>query len=188
VLGYVLASALSSASLFAYVSSSPTILIETYHVPAQAFGWIFGLNGAGIIGAGQLNRVLAHRYPPRAILQVANLVACGCSMLMLAAALTGFGGAVGVLVPLWFVLASYGLAQPNATAAAMHAGGARSGAASAVFGFMQSGSGALAAAVAAALHDGTARPMAGVIALCLAAAAVALTLTRKAEPTSAASA
>lgn len=181
VVGYVLTSALSSASLFAYISSSPMVLIETYHVPTQAFGWIFGLNGAGIIGAGQLNRVLAHRYAPRQILKVTNLAACGFSLLMLACAFSGLGGPYGVLVPLFFVLASYGLAQPNATAAAMQAGGARSGAASAMFGFAQSASGALAAGAAAAVYDGTARPMTTVVTLALLAAAGALKLTRSSE-------
>jgi DHA1 family bicyclomycin/chloramphenicol resistance-like MFS transporter len=179
VMGYAMASAFASASLFAYISAAPAVLIQTYHVPVQAFGWLFGLNSVGIIGAGQLNRVLAHRFSSRSILRAANLAACLAAVVMIVSAWTGIGGAPGVLAPLWLVLASYGLSQPNAIALAMQAGGARSGGASAVFGFLQSGSGAVAAAAVAAMQDGTARPMAVVVAVVLFAGSAALALTRR---------
>jgi MFS transporter, DHA1 family, multidrug resistance protein len=178
LMGFCLAGALTAASLFAYIAASSPLLIETYHVPVEAFGWIFGLNALGIIGSGQLNRRLTRRWSSRTILRGANWTACAFAVLMTAAALTGFGGAWGVLVPLWFVLATYGVAAPNAISIVMHESGPRAGAASGLFGFMQSLVGAIVAALTGVLHDGTARPMVLLITAALFASALALMLTK----------
>jgi DHA1 family bicyclomycin/chloramphenicol resistance-like MFS transporter len=60
-------------------------------------------------------------------------------------AATGFGGLTGVLVPLWVVLASAGLAFPNAPALALSRHGEAAGTAAALMGAVQFGVGALAA-------------------------------------------
>jgi DHA1 family bicyclomycin/chloramphenicol resistance-like MFS transporter len=178
IMGYCLAGSFSAAALFAYIASASSLLIETYHVPVQAFGWVFGLNAVGVIGSGQLNRRLTRRWSSRTILRGANVVAVIASLVMAGAALTGAGEPLSVLAPLWICLATYGVAAPNAIAEVMKASGPRAGAASGLFGFMQSLTGAGVATLTGVLHDGTARPMAVVMAGVLIASALALSLTR----------
>jgi DHA1 family bicyclomycin/chloramphenicol resistance-like MFS transporter len=75
VMAYVLAGSLAGASLFAYIAASPAVLIEEYGVSPQSFGWIFGLNAIGVIGAAQLNRRLSRRFTHLQTLRAANLIA-----------------------------------------------------------------------------------------------------------------
>ena len=179
LMAYCVAGSLSAAALFAYVSSSSSLLIGVYQVPVAAFGWVFGLNALGVIASGQLNRFLTRRWSSRSILRSANLTACAAAAVLAAAALSGIGEPLSVLVPLWLVLATYGVAAPNATAIVMHRSGPRAGTASGLFGFMQSMTGALAATVTGLLHDGTARPMAVMILALMLASALALAMTRE---------
>ncbi len=181
LMAYCLASALSAAALFTYVASSSSLLIGIYRVPVAAFGWVFGLYALGVIGSGQLNRRLTRRWSSHAILRWSNLVACAAALAVAAAAVTGVGEPLSVLVPLWLVLATYGVAAPNATAIVMQRSGLRAGAASGLLGFMQALTGALAATATGLLHDGTARPMALTMLAVLVGSALALSLTRPAK-------
>ena len=72
-------------------------------------------------------------------------------------------------------MAVVGFTQPNAFAGAMAHDPQRAGSASALMGFLQFGLGAAGGALAGALHNGTALPMAGII---LAAYAVAAAILR----------
>ena len=66
-------------------------------------------------------------------------------------AVTGLGGLVGILVPLWTVLAAAGLSIPNAPALALNRHGEAAGTAAAMLGAVQFGVGALAAPLVGAL-------------------------------------
>lgn len=179
--GYVLTGALVSAAMFAYIAASPEVVITHFGVPATAFGWVFGANAVGIIGAAQLNRLLLKRRTPDAVMRASTLMAAGAAVILLADAVTGFGGLWGVLVPLFFAVAGHGFGSPNAVAGALHADPKRAGSLSALFGAAQFGIGALAQGATGLLHDGGPIPMAAVILACTLAAALALrfTLSRK---------
>jgi DHA1 family bicyclomycin/chloramphenicol resistance-like MFS transporter len=82
---------------------------------------------------------------------------------MVLCAVTGWGGMFGVLVPLWFVMASLGFSQPNASAAAMSVDRERAGATAALLGATMFGVGSLAGVATSLLDDGTAKPVAIVI-------------------------
>jgi len=174
--GYILVGAAASAAMFTYIAASAELLIQTYEIAPQDFGWIFGTNAAGIIGASQLNRALLKRFDADAILTAGLAVACTAALILVGAALSGFGGMWGVLVPLFFCIAIHGLGSPNAVAGAMAMDPHRAGSVSALVGFAQFGLGAGAAGLVGVLHDGTARPMAIVIAACLFGALAVLLL------------
>jgi DHA1 family bicyclomycin/chloramphenicol resistance-like MFS transporter len=174
LLGYLLAGAFSGAALFAYVSSSPDVLIGRYHISPQLFGWVFGLNAIGIVGATQINARLARRYPSDAILAWANLAVFAIALLLLLAAVTGFGGVYGVTIPLFGIMAGLGFNQGNAQAGALNVDPRRAGTTSALLGAASFGAGAAAAALAGVFRDGTARPMALVIAVSLLIAVISL--------------
>jgi DHA1 family bicyclomycin/chloramphenicol resistance-like MFS transporter len=181
VIGYVLAGGLTSAAMFTYIAASPELVIQTYGVPATAFGWVFGANAVGIIGGSQLNRLLLRRWRPETVLKAAAAGASVAAAVLLTTALTGFGGLYGVLVPLFFAIAAQGFSAPNAIACALSRDPGRAGSLAALFGAVQFGLGALGAALAGAFHDGTATPMAAIILTCTLAALAALRLAGKAE-------
>ncbi len=164
LVAYFLSGAFSGAALFAYVSSSPDVLIVQHHVPPEHFGWIFGLNAAGVIGGVQVNARLARRWPSDLILRRALLTGSGFSLVLVAAAITGFGGLIGLLIPLGLVIACYGFTQSNAQAEAMKVDALRAGSTAALLGSGSFAAGAGAAALASVLANGTAVPMAAVIA------------------------
>jgi len=174
LVGYALAGALNGATLFTYIAASPELVIQTYGIPAQAFGWVFGANAVGIIGANQVNRHLLRRMTPDRVLARASRAALGFAALLALAALTGVGERWTVLPLLFLVLASYGFMQGNTTAGALNVDPRRAGSISALMGALSFGTGALASSLAAALHDGTPRPMALVMLVALAGSALAL--------------
>jgi DHA1 family bicyclomycin/chloramphenicol resistance-like MFS transporter len=97
----------------------------------------------------------------------------GWIFVLVVVAATGAGGLVGLLIPLFVCVAGVGLVGPNATAAAMADYGHAAGSASALLGALQFLAGAAASALVGALYNGTALPMAAVIAACGAAALLA---------------
>ena len=184
LLGYAIAGALNGAVLFTYISSSPELVIEIYGHSPQAFGWIFGINAVGAIGAGQVNRYLLRTRSPDAVLRKASLVALGFGAVMMLAAITGFGGQWTLLPLLFFCLSSYGLIAGNTMAGALSVDPRRAGSVSALMGGLSFGAGGVAAWAGGALHNGTAVPMAGVMLLCLLGSSAALwflALPRKGE-------
>ncbi len=114
-MGYALANGLAIGGVFAYISGSPFILQEIYGVSPQAFSLIFGLNALGMVTAGQVNGRLVGRVQPARLLAIAlTTAACG-SLALLAVVSIGGLGLIGLLPPLFVVLASLGFIMPNAT-------------------------------------------------------------------------
>jgi len=174
LMGYILTGAFSGAALFTYVSSSPDILIGVFHVPPNQFGWFFGANAVGLIGATQINARLARRVRFEVILSWANLAVFAASLLLAVDAITGFCGLWGIMVPMFLVMASFGFNQSNAMVGALGVDPLRTGTISSLSGASSFAAGAAAAAVAGVLRDGTPRPMAFVIVGVLACAVVTL--------------
>ncbi len=165
-LGYALSGGFGQAGMFAYISGSPFVFIDLYGVPAHYYGWLFGLNAAGIIAFTQANRHLLLRYDPDRVLDFGNLAGFLVCLLLLAAAASDAFGLIGILVPLFFVVSLRGLTFPNASAGAMAPFPEKAGSASALLGSVQFAIAALASAAVGVFHNGTAVPMAGVITVC----------------------
>ncbi len=171
-IGYVLTGALIFAGLLAYISGSPFVFIELFGVPPEQYGLFFGVNAIGIIIASQVNRWLANKYDARHIISAVLPVSVTAGAVLLIDAATGFGGFPGILVPLFFYIATHGFIMPNTTALAMAPHGAVAGSASALLGTVQFVLGASAGALLGALGNGTAVPLAAVVAGCAALAFV----------------
>lgn len=174
LVGYALAGGLNGATLFTWISASPGLLIGVWGIPASIFGWVFGLNAAGVIGAGQLNRQLLLRYTPEQVLRGASLAGVSASVLLLAAAFTGWGGMWSILPLIFLVLSSYGFMAGNTMAGALNVDPRRAGSISALMGSSSFATGALASALTGALGDGSARPVAVTLFLAMTGSALAL--------------
>lgn len=163
MVGYVLSGASGSGALMAYVASSPDIVITQFHISAQNFGWVFGANAIGLIGANQLNARLARRHPSEVILGGALMTALAISLALAVFAWTGFGGVWGILIPLFLIITCFGFVQPNATAGALNLDPLRAGSVASLVGSAFFGAGALGSAAAGWFRNGTALPMCLVI-------------------------
>jgi DHA1 family bicyclomycin/chloramphenicol resistance-like MFS transporter len=165
-LGWVLSGALVFAGLLAYISGSSFVFIELFHVPPERFGLYFGTNAIGLMIASQVNRYLASRVPPEAIVRAVLPFAVAAGVALFVDAYTGFGGFAGILVPLFCFVICHGFVGPNTTALAMSPYGAMAGSASALMGTLQFVLGAASGSLLSAFGNGTAVPFAAVIAGC----------------------
>jgi DHA1 family bicyclomycin/chloramphenicol resistance-like MFS transporter len=174
VVGFTLAGAFNSGAFFSWISLSSYLLIEVYGVSPTAFGWWFGANAVGFIGMSQVNAHLLRWYTPEEVLVRARPVSIGFAVVSLIDAFTGFGGMMGVIIPLYITLGSFGLVGPNTQAAAMNVDPARAGSISSIVGGSTFTMGAIVSTVAGYLHDGTARPVTGLILALILASSAAL--------------
>ena len=172
LLGYTLVSACNGATLFSYIATAPDLIITNWGFTSRQFSLIFATIAVGVVGSSQVNRQLLRRHSPDAILTIACLVAAGFGLLLLATVLLG-GSKWLVMAGLLAVLTSNGFIAANALAGALNVDPLRAGATAGIFGAANFALGAAASATAAALHDGTPRPLALVMMTALALAAVA---------------
>lgn len=163
---YALSGALVISGMFAYIFGSPFVFMQIYGVRPERFGWIFGAIALGLISASQLNRVVLARVAGARILSHALVVTAAAGVILLVMAWTGAGGLAGLLGPLFVYIASLGFVLPNVIATALGPQGRNAGTASALLGTVQFGAGATVGALLGVLGDGTAVPMAGLIAAC----------------------
>jgi DHA1 family bicyclomycin/chloramphenicol resistance-like MFS transporter len=174
LIGFILAGALNSAALFAYVSASPGLLIGFYGVPAGQFGWLFGLNAGAMIAMSQVNGHLLRRHTPEQLVAWARPASIAFALALGVDAYTGFGGMWGVLVPLFFIMGSFGFVGPNTMAGGLNLDPRRAGSISALMGGATFALGAGASALIAALHDTGPWPMSVVILSCILGSTAAL--------------
>jgi len=176
LVGYGLAGTLNGAVLFSYISGAPEVIMGTYGHSPLVFNIIFAFNAVGIIGASQINRLLLRRTTPDRVLMRASLASLVFAFLLVGAAWTGWGGQWSVLPLLFLSLSTYGLMGGNTMAGALSVDPKRAGSTSALMGSASFGAGAIASWVSGLLHDGSPRPMAGVMFICLVGSALAIFL------------
>ncbi len=162
--GYVLSIGCVSGMLFAYISGSATLFIEQYGVSAQAFGIFFGLNSAALVIGAQLNRVLLIYLEPRKALESTYSLNTTLALVLVLQVWTGWGGFPAAVAILFLCVGSTGFLFPNITALAMAPKGRVAGSASAMMGTVQFGIGGASGTAVGLLYNGTAIPMAAVLA------------------------
>ncbi|WP_349876070.1 multidrug effflux MFS transporter [Micromonospora sp. HUAS YX12] len=161
-LGYALTQGFAFAGLFAYISGSSFVFQDVFGVSAAVFSVVFGVNALALVAVGQANARLLDRFTPRRLL-VTTLVA---GLVTAAGVLTGaLAGSLAVTaVALFAFVGSLGMVMPNSTALALDAHARHAGTAAALMGGIQSVVGALAAPLAGLGGEGSALPMAVVLA------------------------
>jgi MFS transporter, DHA1 family, multidrug resistance protein len=174
IVGYTLSGAFNSGAFFSWISLSSYLLIEVYGVSPSNFGWWFGANAAGFIGMSQVNAHLMRWHTPETVLARARLASIASAAVLVVDAFSGFGGMLGVIIPLYVTLGSFGLVGPNTQAAAMNVDPARAGSISSLVGGSTFAIGSCISALAGYLHDGTARPLAALILAMIVASSAAL--------------
>ena len=161
--GYALTVAFAYASLFGYISGSSFVLQDVYGLSATQFSLVFALNAAGMIVLGLLNARLVRRFPVRRLLLIGLAASTVAAVVLLVAVVAAGLGVLAVLPPLFVVVATRGLVSANATVLGVERAPA-AGSASAVLGACMFGGGILVSPLMALGGDGTAMPMAAVVA------------------------
>ena len=167
--GLVVVAGLTMAALFSYVAGSSFVYQGQFGLDEQEFGLLFGAGAFWLIAATQLNPVFLRRFSPAQVLLAGTVAGLVAGAVLLALALTGAGGIVGVVAPLWAVLFATGLALPNAPALALSRHGEAAGAAAALLGAVQFGIGAVVSPLVGVLgNDAAAMGVVVLVALTLA--------------------
>ncbi len=141
---YAIGGAFAFAGLFVYVTGSPIIFIDSFHVGPRAYGLIFAALACAFIGGSQSNIWLSRRHGDRKIFRLAVICQNVIMLIILVGTVAGWYGLAANIVLLMLYLPFCGIAYPNAAAIALAPFSKNIGSASAVLGFLQMGIGALA--------------------------------------------
>ncbi|MEW2594213.1 multidrug effflux MFS transporter [Micromonospora aurantiaca] len=161
-LGYALTQGFAFAGLFAYISGSSFVFQDVFGVSAAVFSVIFGVNALALVAVGQANARLLDRFTPRRLLVTTLVVGLVTALGVLSGALAG--SLAVTAVALFAFVGSLGMVMPNSTALALDAHARHAGTAAALMGGLQSVVGALAAPLVGLGGEGSALPMAVVLA------------------------
>ncbi|OZM71696.1 Bcr/CflA family drug resistance efflux transporter [Amycolatopsis antarctica] len=161
--GYALTSGLTFAGVFAYISGSSFVLQEVYALSPQQYSLAFGLNGIGIVIAGQINGRIVGRFPERVLLRAGLLGSTTGAVAMVVAAATA-APLPYLMVPLFLVVSGIGLIMPNTMSLALADHPHTAGAASALLGVVQFVVAGLASPLVGLFGEGSAVPMASIMA------------------------
>lgn len=156
---YALAGACNYGGMFAYIVGSPYIFIELFGVPAQHFGWIFGLNALGFIVAAQFNAHFVGIAGPERILRRVIPVPFIAVTLGAVALLAGLNYLPVVMASLFVFIASLGFIGPNAISMALAEQAHRAGSASALLGMLQFLMGTVGGVIISLWHGADALPL-----------------------------
>lgn len=165
-LTYAVVSGFASAGMFAYISGSPFVFMKLFGMSETQYGWIFGINAAGLIAASQLNRLFLKKKTSREIVIIAATLQCTTGIILFTGTQAGFIGSTGTFICVFMYLMLQGFVFPNSTALSLEPFEQNAGIASALAGSMQMIIAALASAAVSYFHNGTAIPMSMVIAAC----------------------
>jgi len=161
--GHTLCGGMAFASMFAYITATPFVYIDYFHVKPQHYGFFFGLNIIGIIGWNVVNTRLVGPLGSLKLISIASFVSVIAALATAFVCITGFGGLWSIVGCLFFVVGVVGLLSANCTTDLMHRYPHNAGAAAAVFGAVQLALGALASVAVGMFHDGTPQGMGIVI-------------------------
>ena len=165
-LAYSLCGGLGAAGMFAYISGSPFVYIKLFGISEAHYGWLFGLNAFGLIFGSQLNRFVLRRFSSQQAILVISSLQASIGVLLVVSSRFGHFQILATLVLISGYLFLQGFLYPNTTALALIPFEKNAGAASAMMGFLQMVCSSLASALVSYLHNGTALPMTGVMAVC----------------------
>ena len=162
----ILAHGFFFGGMFAFISGSPFVYIELFNIPAENYGYLFGMNVLGMAFCNVLNMRLIDHFPLHRLLRVGVGMSFIASLVMLFNAWSGFGGLAGIAIPVVLYIACCGFTGPNSNSLALSHFPHIAGTANAASGVIRFSIGGITSGLAGILHNGTAYPMVGLMAAC----------------------
>lgn len=146
-------------SFFIYLSCSPFIFIEHYHLSPRAYSLLFSLNAASFFATAQLTGWVAARIGMKPLVRRAAVTFAAAMLTMLVLFASGIDH-LQLLVGLLFIgYACLGMMMPTTAVLALEEHGRVAGAASALMGTVQFAAGALLMALMSSFASSTPLPM-----------------------------
>ncbi|CAH2600882.1 Bcr/CflA family efflux transporter [Rhodovastum atsumiense] len=170
---HALAGGFTTFGMFAYLGGSPAVFIDIYRLSPSAYGALFGACAAGFIAASQFNPFLVMRFGPGRVLRAAVRTMLLANIVLLGIAWARPADFLYVITPIFVTMACAGVILPNATVGALSRHAAHAGSASALMGTLMFVLGAVSGLLVGLASDGTARPMAALLAIGALAATLA---------------
>ena len=164
ILGYASTGGFFYGGLYAYIAGTPFAYMDYYHVSPQTYGILFGVGILGIMLFNQLNAKWVKQVGSDRLMRLGALTAALASVWLAIDSLSGVGGLMGLVAPLFLFSASAGLIVANSIVGALNSFPHVAGAVSALIGALHYGTGILGSMLVGALADGTPKPMALVMA------------------------
>jgi len=109
--GVAIVAGMTFSGLFAYLSASSFLFQDGFGFNAQQFGFLFAINSLGVVFGVQTSSRLAKYFGPQWILLGAVIGMLVSATAIVALDLAG-AGLTGIVIPLWFFIASCGFAFP----------------------------------------------------------------------------
>lgn len=177
---HAIINACACGCLFAYLSGSPQIFEGEFGWSSTDYAIFFGINSLFYIGYSQLNPVLVNRFGIAPIITAMSAWQLICTAGLVILALFPFG-ALALAGNLTLCELAFGLLFPCCMVGALSKHQAHAGSAAALLGTLSYCGGAIAGVGVGVLADGTARPMALVMLVCAAIAALVACLRPRLE-------
>jgi len=134
-LGVLVIGGMTFSGVFTYLSSSPFIFQDGFHLSAQEFGLVFGINSLGLVVASQTASRIMRRVPP------SRLLVFSLPMILLSAIALIVDGIVftsvpllAVAIPFFVLIASAGFTFPTVQVLALAGHGREAGTAASLLG------------------------------------------------------
>jgi DHA1 family bicyclomycin/chloramphenicol resistance-like MFS transporter len=162
-IAYALAGSVSNAALYAYLTGSPHVFIDLYHIKPENFGWFFGANAFGLIGTAQIAARLSRGRSPESVMLAAQIAQVACGVLLAIVVVTGVGGVYGLGASLFLFMSTNGAIGPMSAGAAMRHYAVNAGMASALLGSLNFVCGFVASIVMGSFTPATALPLAAIM-------------------------
>jgi len=183
-LGLAFVGAFGISSFFVYLSNSPFVLIEHYHLSPRLYSVLFSTNAAAFFAAAQFNAWLATRIGLRNLVRRAATGYAIVLLLLLTLSASGVDR-LEVLVALLFMGYGFlGMVMPTSAVLALESHGGIAGTASALMGTIQFATGSLVMMLVGSFANATPLPMVAGIAVCALLAAALARATLRGEPRS----
>lgn len=158
-LALAFALALNSASWFAFVASTPFIVVTKMGRPVSDYGFFIVIVSLGYVAGNFLAGRFSHRLGTQRMIVIGTIIAAAGAVLLAVFSLLNPLSPWAVFLPMALSVLGGGIFMPNATATALAVSPQSAGAASGLLGFIQMSLSALGTVLVGALHDGTAKPM-----------------------------
>lgn len=139
-----------------------------YHVPAEAYSLLFGVNIVGVSLMSMINRQLVSRFSLPKLLAISTSLAFLFTLVLAFMGVTNALGLWGIVVPMFCFFSMNGIVAACSNAAALNAVPSdMAGSAAAILGALQYGSGVIPSILLAVFADKTPATMTIIIAVAI---------------------
>lgn len=156
----------SQAVVFAYLAGSPFVYIKLHQVDPTVYSLLFAMNAIGLIGSAQMNIRLLRRWGVARLIISAALLQTLAAVLLVVVTGAHWDTVPIIAACLFVCVGAQGLLGPTTAMLSLEPHPEIAGAASALMGTLQFATGAVSSGLVSFFANGSAVPLAAVIAGC----------------------